>query len=499
MKFVQIRDLKNRNESALLAIPYWKKEGAVEPAFTLDLSIPDQLKEMLELGDFKGNEGEVALFYISGQIEKRWCLVGLGEQDKLSVEKLRKGYGALTKLCLAKKFEHISLIVPNIKHLKSDLIVEGVCEGLLLPNYLFHRHKHTESEEEKATLLQTAALISSEKGLEEKANRISTLINAVYYARDLVNENADVVTPHYLGEQAKEMAKTNRALKVSVLNKKAIEEKGLHLLLAVSRGAAVEPALILLDYQGNPASKDKTILVGKGVTYDTGGLNLKPTGSMETMKCDMAGAAACLGVLKAVCDLKMKINVTAVIPTTENAIDANSFKPGDVYSSYCGKTVEMTNSDAEGRLILADALAFATKNFNPSRVIDLATLTGAIEVALGSEAAGIMSTDDELAKQLAEAGDATLERLWRMPLYEDYKERLKSDIADLKSWNGRAAGANVAATFLKQFIEPAIPWAHIDIAATAYLSEPKKYIPKHGTGFGVRLVVKFLEQLKPQK
>jgi leucyl aminopeptidase len=232
--------------------------------------------------------------------------------------------------------------------------------------------------------------------------------------------------------------------------------------------------------------------VGKGVTYDTGGLNLKPTGSMETMKCDMAGAAACFGVMQALSKLHMPVNVTVVVPTTENSIDANSFKPGDVYTSYTGLTVEMTNSDAEGRLILADGLAYAVKNLHPTQLIDIATLTGAIDIALGVEASGLMSTSDSLSEGLLQAGEATSERLWRMPLFPEYKDRLKSDIADLKSWNGRPAGANVAAMFLRQFVGD-IPWAHIDIASTAYVTDPKKYCPKYASGMGVRLLTQFLE------
>jgi leucyl aminopeptidase len=193
------------------------------------------------------------------------------------------------------------------------------------------------------------------------------------------------------------------------------------------------------------------------------------------------------------------VNLTAIIPTTENSVDAKSFKPGDVYRSYLGKTVEMTNSDAEGRLILADALAYASQNLKPSRLIDIATLTGAIEVALGSEASGLMSTDDQLATALMKAGENTYERLWRMPLFEGYQDKLKSDIADLKSWNGRAGSSCVAATFLKNFVGKDIPWAHLDIAGTAYMTEPKKYMPKYASGVGVRLIVEFLQQLSQGK
>ncbi len=326
-------------------------------------------------------------------------------------------------------------------------------------------------------------------------NKKLVISEGVYYARDLINSNADEVTPQYFANCARTIAKDYSHVKATILDKAHIQKEGLHLLMAVNRGSNLDPAFIILQYKGDPKSKEHVVMVGKGITYDTGGLNLKPTGSMETMKCDMSGAAACLGAILAVARLKMKVNFSIVIPSTENGIDANSFKPGDVYKSYAGKTVEMTNSDAEGRLVLADALAYAIKKMEPTQLIDIATLTGAIEVALGSEASGLMSTDDKLAEALMKAGETTFERLWRMPLYDEYKERLKSDIADLKSWNGRGAGANVAATFLRAFVDEKIPWAHIDIAGTAFLQEAKKYQPKYAIGVGVRLMLEYLESL----
>lgn len=264
------------------------------------------------------------------------------------------------------------------------------------------------------------------------------------------------------------------------------------LLLAVGRGSDKEPLLTMLTYTGNPKSREHTILIGKGVTYDTGGLNVKPTGSMESMKCDMAGAATVLGVLATVAALGLKLNVTALVPATENAIGSKSFKPGDVYVSHNGKSIEIGNTDAEGRLILADALSYAVKHLKPTRMIDLATLTGAMDVALGSEATGLFSNDDKLAEQLHKAGESTFERVWRMPLFPEYRDQLRSDIADLKNIGTRSGGSITAAYFLKEFVDD-IPWAHLDIASTAYLNESKRYHPKFGTGIGVRLITELLE------
>ncbi len=239
------------------------------------------------------------------------------------------------------------------------------------------------------------------------------------------------------------------------------------LFLAVARGAAVEPAFIILQYRGYPASKDHTVLVGKGVTFDTGGLNLKATGSMETMRCDMAGAAAVLSTIGVIASLKLKINVTAVVAAAENAIGSRSYKPGDVYKSYSGVTVEIGNTDAEGRLTLADALAYSLDQLKPTRMIDLATLTGSVVVALGEELSGLFCNDDDLAQQLLEASKKTAEGMWRMPLFAPYKEQIKSDIADIKNTGGRPAGSITAALFLQKFVAD-VPWAHLDIAGPAW-------------------------------
>lgn len=265
------------------------------------------------------------------------------------------------------------------------------------------------------------------------------------------------------------------------------------LILAVGRGAPHDPCLIQAAYKGNPDSKEHIVIVGKGITYDTGGLSLKPTDGMLSMKCDMAGAAVALGVVKTAAKLGLKVNVTAVTPVAENSIGSKSYKLGDVYRSYSGKTVEINNTDAEGRLVLADALAFVVDKFAPTRIVDLATLTGACVVALGDEIAGLFCDDDLLAEDLLGASDLTDELLCRIPIHMDYMEAYKSEIADLTNSGGREAGAIKGALFLKQFVGD-VPWAHLDIAGPAYLPKPKFYHPMKATGFGVRLLIDFLER-----
>lgn len=493
MEFNCISQSSKRKGADVLVLPLWQGKKGAEWAADCTF-IADKIQPILKSGDFKGSEGEILLLYIQGEPEKRVFLLGLGEKQKLSLESLRRSYGTLTKYCLSKKFDSLNLVVPidDTEMLPENKLIKGLTEGLLLPNYHFMGLKTPPSKPSDAvSLLKTVHLI----GLKESSNlkvvkHVLAECEAVYYARNLVNDNADRVTPEHLATSAKQLAKEYPHLKTSVFDKKRIQKEKMGLLLAVGRGSAVDPYFIVIEYKGNPKSKDHTVIVGKGVTYDTGGLNIKVNG-METMKCDMGGAAACLGTMMAIGKLQPKVNVTAVIPTTENSVNAHSFKPGDVYVGYAGKSVEVINTDAEGRLILADALAYAADKLKPSRIIDLATLTGAIEIALGSEATGLMASDDDLANSLIEVGEETGERVWRMPLYEEYKDKLKSDVADMKNWNGRSASSSVAAVFLREFVGD-VPWAHLDIASTAYLSESKKYLPKYATGVGVRLLMEFL-------
>ncbi len=505
MEMKHVQNIVERTDADALVIPFWKEGNQKQAAFDMDKALDKtwhkQIASVLASGDFKGNEGEFVYLYVTNGLEKRLILLGLGEKDLITAETLRRSFGALIQSCIAKQLNSLNIAIPQLEFIHQDILLNGIADGVLLANYVFNVWKHNDTNEQSEiqTLkkpLERVTWVGIDDKMLEVIQQAGIVAKGVYYARDLVNGNADEVTPQYLTQCAKEIAKKIPAIKTTVFDKNRIVKEKMGLLLAVSRGAAVDPAFIMMEYRGDPKSSHHTVIVGKGVTYDTGGLNLKPTGGIETMKCDMAGAAACYGIIMAVCQLGLKLNVTVVIPTTENSIDANSFKPGDVYESYSGKSVEMTNSDAEGRLILADALAYAIAKLKPTRLIDIATLTGAIEIALGSEASGLMSTDDALAGQLVEAGEKTYERLWRMPLYEEYKERLKSDIADIKSWNGRSGSSNVAATFLRYFVKPSIPWAHIDIAGTAYVSEAKKYVPKYATGMGVRLIVEFLKNDK---
>ncbi len=267
------------------------------------------------------------------------------------------------------------------------------------------------------------------------------------------------------------------------------------LFLAVAESSRCEPQLITLEYLGKPSSKDLTLVVGKGVTYDTGGLNLKPTGSMEDMRGDMAGSASALGLIKAAAGMKLKCNITVVIAATENSIDADSYKPGDTYEAMSGKSVEIVNTDAEGRLTLADALTFGQRKFKPNRILDMATLTGAIVIALGSERSGLFSNNATFAKACFKAGERCGEKVWQMPMDKEYMKLLKSNVADMKNCGKRSASSTTAALFLQEFIEDDTPWIHLDIAGTGHLEEGDDYYLTMGSGVGVRLILELLENL----
>lgn len=484
---------EDRKIAEMLVLPFWQeqKEAIEASAFT---KMQSSYAIPLSTKDFIAKEGELLILYVDTKQEQRTALLGLGERSKINVETLRRAYATLVKNCIAKKITSVNIVVPKLEHLPADDVLRGILEGMLLANYAFTKLKKENDKEDPIALFREINLVGVDKPTHVLAllQKYLTICKSVYMVRDLVNGNADDVTPQHLEEIARHLATTLPQIKVKTLTKREIELEKLGLLLAVNRGSIHDPAFIVLSYQGAPESQDHTVLVGKGVTYDTGGLNIKPTGGMESMKCDMAGAALVLGVMRAVATLGLPINLSVVIPSTENAIGSQSFKPGDVYISHNGKSVEIGNTDAEGRLILADALSYTVKNLNPTRIIDFATLTGAIDIALGPEATGLFSNNELLADQLYEAGEETFERLWQLPLYAEYRDNLKSDIADIKNIGGRSGGSIIAAIFLKEFVGN-LPWAHLDIASSAFLSESRRYQPKLATGIGVRLMVQFFE------
>ncbi len=487
-----IVSIESQRKSADIAIlPYWKKGKKISAAFS-SKEFNSNLLSLLEK-DFTANSGESLFSYDVEGLEKRILLVGLGTHEECNATSLRKTFASALQICRKKKLENLNLFLPQ------DLdfpLVKAILDGLSQSNYSYDFFKRDSLKDKPTILVKKVNLVGATKELQAFIQKNEHVMEGVNLTRDLVNGNAADITAPYLANLAKELAKKYASIDVKVLAKKELEKEGMNLMLAVNKGASQEPALILLDYKGDPKSKDVTALVGKGVTFDTGGLNLKPTGSIEEMKIDMAGAAAVLGLIQACAALKIKKNVLGVVASVENVIGSNAYKPGDVYISHSGKSVEITNTDAEGRLVLADAFSYVQKHCSPTRMIDFATLTGGVVVALGSEASGLFSNNKKLCDQIKEAAEITGERVWELPLYPEYLESLKSPIADLKNArSGRKASAGSAATFLNQFVAKDLPWAHLDIAGTAYISEASAYNPSYATGVGVKLMIEFLEQL----
>ncbi|MGK2905005.1 MAG: leucyl aminopeptidase, partial [Desulfuromonadales bacterium] len=330
---------------------------------------------------------------------------------------------------------------------------------------------------------------------EAALERAQIICRAVMLARDLVNAPGNVKSPVHLAEQARAAAEAS-TLQCIILGLKELTEEGFGALLGVAQGSKREPQLIILEHRGGNKNDAPVALIGKGVTFDAGGISLKPPDKMDEMKMDMAGGAAVIGTMLAAALLRLPINLVGIVPAVENLPSGTAYRPGDILTSLSGQTIEVLNTDAEGRLILADALTYA-KRYKPKLVIDLATLTGACIIALGHHATAVLGNDQKLVQLLLNAGEESGERLWQLPLWDVYDQQIKSDVADVKNTGGRPAGTITAAAFLKKFAKD-FRWAHLDIAGTAWRDQDQPYIPKGGTGVGVRLLVAFLQKLAEQ-
>ena len=491
MKFKTVSNSAKRPEADLTILPFFKEEDSVSPSpFVPDLK--EEINALLESGDFDGKKGATLLVYLKEKPEKRLLFLGMGEKSEADLESVRRSFASAIKYCREKKWAMLTLFLPKLRKLSPEQVTRGVVEGITLSSYLFEEWK-SESNQSLFHIESVTLVGAASKKIVEKVVNVTGGVNL---ARDLVNRNALDVTPQTLAEKARQLSRQYPLIKTQVLGKNQLEKEGMGLLLAVGSGSQFDPALIIVEYRNAPVSKGVTMLVGKGVTFDTGGLNLKPTKFIEDMRSDMGGAASVLGTIQAAAANRLKTNIVGVIPTAENAIGSKSYRPGDVYRSYSGKSVEITNTDAEGRLILADAISYGQEKFSPDRIIDLATLTGAVVVSLGTVRAGLFSNDDKLAKLVEKAGEESGERVWRLPIDEEYRSLLESEIADIcNASKNRYAGAITAALFLKEFVLEERSWVHLDIAGTAFLDRPEHYHLTLATGAGVRLLFQFLETL----
>jgi len=369
--------------------------------------------------------------------------------------------------------------------------------GAHLKSYRFDKYRTKQKVEDKPTLESLTIAVSGAKRATVAYERFSALADAIFLARNLTTEPANVIYPEAFANECKKLVKLG--VKVKILGEPEMKKLGMHSLLGVGQGSIRESQLAVMQWNGLSKTKGKSVqplaFVGKGVCFDTGGISIKPAGGMGAMKHDMAGAAAVTGLIHSLAGRKAKVYAVGIIGLVENMPDGNAIRPGDVLTSMSGQTIEVLNTDAEGRLVLADAIWYAQENFKPRLIVDLATLTGAIVVALGSSRAGLFSNDDKLAKQLFDVGEKTGEEVWRLPLADVYDKQINSDIADMQNIGSEAeAGSIIAAQFLQRFVKAGTPWAHLDIAATAWTKKDLDTCPKGATAFGIRLLDKLISE-----
>jgi len=412
------------------------------------------------------------------------------------VARLRRGVGTAVRVAERMGITELDISLGHMRHTSERVgaYVAGVAatEAALLAAWDFHELKTAPNDEAPRGQIARIGLVAHDDREASEYQRAidygSVTARAANYARDLQVRPGNVVTPTYLGERARELGE-RLGLHVTVLDRAAIEGEHMHSLLAVARGSAQEPRFIVLEHRGGAADAAPVVLVGKGVTFDSGGISIKPAEHMEDMKYDMSGAAAVLGAMHGIAELALPINAIGVVPATENLPSGTAYKPGDVIGSHLGKTIEIVNTDAEGRLILADALSYV-RRYRPAAVVNAATLTGACVIALGNHAIGLMGNDGDLMDEVQAAGLRVGERCWPLPLWDEYRPQLDSTIADLKNSGGRAAGAITGGWFLKEFVD--YPWVHLDIAGTAYRDEAAPYLRKGATGVPTRLFIEWV-------
>lgn len=450
------------------------------------------ISEVTDNGDFEAKASQVSVIYTGGNLPaKRLALVGLGKQKELNLEKIRSAFSSVMKHLRNINVKEASTSINlNLIPGKKNQIVEAAVEGALLGLYRYTPFKTVDREDLKDMEEFHIIADAGEYSLVESAVKKAKIItDSVYFARDLISAPANEMTPTMMAQKALDIA-GRKNISCKVLDKRKMKEMGMNALLAVASGSHQEPKFIILEYTGRKKAAP-IVLVGKGLTFDSGGISIKPAEKMDEMKSDMSGGAAVMAVVMAAADLQLPLNITALVPATENLPGGSAYKPGDIIKSYSGKTIEVLNTDAEGRLILADALAYASSEFKPEAIIDIATLTGACVIALGDDVIGMLGTDEKLKKEIDKAAQHTGELVWELPLWDSYHELIKSDIADYKNSGGRPAGTITAAAFLSKFVGE-YPWVHLDIAGPAWTSKDKSYIPKGAAGVAVRLLVEFL-------
>ncbi|MCP5061813.1 MAG: leucyl aminopeptidase [Ignavibacteriae bacterium] len=437
--------------------------------------------------------GEIKIWQLSSP--ELIIIKKVDSSKQISNDYFRDYFAGLIQFFETVDVKHLYIDAPKLADSKIGIenekyFYQSIVEGIYLGNYNFNKFKADKKKVKSLSIHFVSPILTKIISAILKGSLIS---KSVYFSRDLVNEPANILTPQELANRVKkEFSRTK--VKVKVFDEKELAKRKMNAILSVGKGSENKPRLITATYKPTGKIKKKIALVGKGVTYDTGGLSIKPTDGMIDMKADMAGSATAFGIIKAAAMAKLPVEIMVVVPAVENAISGNAYKPGDIISTASGKTIEVKNTDAEGRIVLADALEFASKQ-KPDQIIDFATLTGAVVVALGELTAGIFSKNDTMAEGLYNSGQQTFERVWRLPFWDEYNKLIESKIADVSNLGPRWGGAITAGKFLEHFVDEKIPWTHIDIAGTATKNDSTNYTKKYCTGFGVRLIFDYLEKL----
>jgi leucyl aminopeptidase len=492
-----IASVKSCNEvdAQALAVAVFKDEKVSSGVLkALDAATGGMIADAIESEEFNGKQGDTAYFHVSGKTCKarRILLIGCGERSSYKAAQVGQMGGTATRFLRGKSVKTIA-ILPRAEG-EAERVAQIVIAGAVMG--LFEPDKYRTKEKEKREIKSATIVIegADKKALQRGADRGRIIGESANFTRDLANEPGRYLTPTILADRARQMAR-EFGLSFDALDQKRMEKLGMGSLLGVSRGSDEPPKLIVLKYEpsrGRARKGELLALVGKGITFDSGGISLKPGENMELMKYDMTGAATVIGTMRAIAQLQPSIPVLGVAPCSENLPSGKATKPGDVLEAMTGKTIEVINTDAEGRLVLADAIAYA-KKLGATRIIDMATLTGAVSIALGDVNTAILGTDQELIDQVIAAGKEVGEKFWQLPLDEEYTKQIKSDIADIRNVGGKKAGTITAAAFLKEFVEDT-PWAHLDIAGTAWGDPATPYRAKGPTGIALRTLVEFIER-----
>lgn len=466
-----------------------------DAAIHSDRTVAALVRKAKGYDEFSGKSGERLGLYDPPRVKiRRLVFLGVGPLNRLDAEVLRTFSGNAVHLAAKRGLSDVWLAPPNGRKLgmPAEMRLTAIMEGAYLGNHRFNRYK-AENPEKPVKTIRFVVTEADTKAFRRLPKRVAAICRGTLLARDWVSTPSNDKSPREFARSIQKFGE-KAGLNVRLMDAAEMKRRKFGALLAVAAGSHNRPVMAILEYR--PRKPRQTVaLVGKGVTFDSGGINLKPTGSLEDMKMDMAGAAAVAGALIAAAETRPDVRLIGAVPLVENMVSGAAFRPGDIVTSYTGKTVEVGNTDAEGRLILIDALAYVIKQHKPDVLIDMATLTGACLIALGEHIAGVFSPDDELADLILRAGETTHERCWRLPLPEDYIKKLKSDFADLRNiGRSRWGGAILAALFLSEFVENT-RWAHIDIAGPAYIKKATAYCEAGGTGFGVRLVFDLLDRL----